>query len=55
LNPTIAESDLVLGLPEPNLYLPTDFEILPTNQTPMTLPIIVEENENYEVWYKKDD
>ena len=55
LNPSIVDNGLKLTLPNPNEFIPKDFEILPEESDYSEIPILIEENDTYELWYKKDD
>lgn len=44
-----------LHIPEPNEFIPTDFELAPRDKDPAPHPTIVQESEITRVWYKQDD
>ena len=44
-----------LDLPPPNTLLPTNFEILPEDPDNSKVPILIQELDDTDLWYKKDD
>ena len=43
-----------LKLPEPNLYIPTDFSLLPIENVEKTHPVIIHDTPLIRVWFKQD-
>lgn len=48
-------NDESLHLPEPNLFIPSDFNILPLETTEKIHPMIIEDTPWMRIWYKQDD
>lgn len=51
---TICGSDLNLKLPQPNLFIPSDFEFLPIENWKQTYPKIIRDSSLIRVWFKQD-
>lgn len=50
----ICGMDKNLHLPEPNLFIPTDFEFLPIKNWKQTFPRIIRDSSFIRVWFKQD-
>jgi insulysin len=51
---TICGSDPNLKLPQPNLFIPSDFEFLPIENWKQTYPKIIRDSSLIRVWFKQD-
>jgi secreted Zn-dependent insulinase-like peptidase len=54
-NPNIQFKKSKLDLPPKNNLIPTNFDILNQNPELSQSPKLLVSNENYDLWYKKDD
>lgn len=51
---TICGCDSHLKLPQPNIFIPTDFEFLPIDNWKQTYPKIIRDTSLIRVWFKQD-
>ncbi|KAL7014553.1 hypothetical protein ACKWTF_016003 [Chironomus riparius] len=51
---TICKTNPELHLPEPNLFIPSDFEFVPIENWKQTFPKIIKDSSLIRVWFKQD-
>ena len=55
LNPNVEIKEKKLGLPLPNNLIPKNFDLLPKDVRYSNSPILLQQWDNADLWYKKDD
>ena len=55
LNPNVEVKEKKLGLPLPNNLIPKNFDLLPEEVLYSQWPILLQQWDNADLWYKKDD